>query len=306
MKQIQLGAGALSVPAVAVGCMRIKAMGAGEAEAFVQSALDMGANFFDHADIYGDGACEEVFAAAARMNAGVRDKFILQTKCGIVRGKMFDFSKEHILASVDASLARLRTEYLDVLLLHRPDALVEPEEVAAAFDALEAAGKVRHFGVSNQNPMQIQLLKKSVRQPLVANQMQLSAGYANMIAKGMHVNMLDDAALDRDGYVLDFCRLHDITIQIWSPFQYGFFEGVFLGNPKFPELNKTLDALAAKYGVTPAGVATAWLLRHPANFQVVTGTTKPARLKESVLASEVRLSKEDWYAVYLAAGNTLP
>lgn len=291
---------------IIVGCMRIKTLDAAGAEAFVKSALDMGANFFDHADVYGDGLCEEMFAAAVGMNAAVRGKLIVQTKCGIVRGKMFDFSKEHILASVEGSLKRLRTEYLDSLLLHRPDALVEPEEVAAAFDLLHASGKVRSFGVSNQNPMQIRLLQKFVRQPLVANQVQLSAGFANMIAKGLHVNMLDDVSVDRDGYVLDFCRLHDITLQIWSPFQYGFFEGVFVGNPKFPELNAVLASLAEKYGITPGGVAVAWLLRHPAGFQVVTGTTKPARLLECVRGGGVRLSREEWYAVYLAAGNTLP
>ncbi len=306
MKNITLGGSGVSVPSIAVGCMRIKNLDAAGAEAFVRSALDMGAVFFDHADVYGDGLCEEMFAAAVGMNASVREKILLQSKCGIVRGKMFDFSQEHILASVDASLKRLRTEYLDILLLHRPDALVEPEEVAAAFDQLHAQGKVRRFGVSNQNPMQIQLLRKCVRQPIVANQMQLSAGYANMLAKGLHVNMLDDVSVDRDGYILDFCRLHDITLQIWSPFQYGFFEGVFVDNPKFPELNAKLAELAGKYGITPSGVAVAWLLRHPANFQVVSGTTKAERLRECVRASDVRLSREDWYAVYLAAGNTLP
>ncbi len=306
MKTISLGTSTLSVPSVAVGCMRIKSLSSADAEAFVKGAMDAGANFFDHADVYGDGVCEEIFARAVGMNQGIREKIILQSKCGIVRGRMFDFSREHILASVDGSLKRLKTDYLDVLLLHRPDALVEPEEVAAAFDALHAGGKVRHFGVSNQNPMQIKLLKKSVRQPIVANQLQLSAGFGNMIAKGLHVNMLDEAAVDRDGYILDFCRLHDITIQTWSPFQYGYFEGVFLDNPKFPELNAKLGELAAKYGVTPSGVAVAWLLRHPANFQVVTGTTKTARLLECVRGSDIRLTKEEWYAVYLAAGNTLP
>ncbi len=306
MKTVPLGTSGLSVPAVAVGCMRIKNLAPADAEAYVKSALDAGANFFDHADIYGDGACEEVFAKAAGLNARTRGNVLLQSKCGIVRGKMFDFSREHILASAEGSLRRLGTEYLDVLLLHRPDALVEPEEVAAAFDTLHAQGKVRHFGVSNQNPMQMKLLRKFLRQPIVANQMQLSAGFAGLIAKGMHVNMLDDAAADRDGYVLDFCRLHDITIQTWSPFQYGFFEGVFVDNPKFPELNAKLGELAAKYGITPSGVAVAWLLRHPARFQVVAGTTKAARLLECVRGSDVALSREEWYAVYLAAGNTLP
>ncbi len=306
MKMITLGGSGLPVPAIAVGCMRLTGLGAAEAEIFVRTAMDAGANFFDHADIYEDGRCEEAFAAAVGMTPAVRENIILQSKCGIVKGKMFDFSKEHILASVGGILKRLKTDYLDVLLLHRPDALVEPEEVAAAFDELHAKGRVRHFGVSNQNPMQIKLLQKCVRQPIVANQLQLSAAFSTMIARGLHVNMLDDVSVDRDGCILDFCRLHDITIQPWSPFQYGFFEGVFVDNPKFPLLNAKLAELAKKYGLTPTGVAAAWLLRHPANFQIVTGTTKPARLLECVRATDVRLSREDWYALYLAAGNTLP
>jgi predicted oxidoreductase len=297
----------LQVPVVAVGCMRINRLdGKQEAERFVRTALEQGANFFDHADIYGNGDCEAIFAEAVRMNGTVREKLILQSKCGIVRGRMFDFSKEHILASVDGSLKRLRTDYLDVLLLHRPDALVEPEEVAEAFDALHAGGKVRHFGVSNQNPMQIRLLQKSLRQPIVANQLQLSITNATMISAGIHVNMLEDSSVDRDGGVLDFCRLDDITVQPWSPFQHGFFEGVFLDNEKFPKLNAKIDELAAKYQVANTTIALAWILRHPANMQPVTGTMNLRRLKDCIKAAEVRLTREEWYAVYLAAGNTLP
>lgn len=249
MKTIKLGVSGLEVPALAVGCMRINGLSKPEAEKFVQTALDHGANFFDHADIYGGGTCEEIFADAIHMNATVREKILLQSKCGIRKG-MFDFSKEHILNSVDGILKRLKTDYLDVLLLHRPDALVEPEEVAEAFDQLEKSGKVRNFGVSNQNPMQIQLLKKYVKQPIVANQLQLSITNATMISAGIHVNMLDETAVNRDGSVLDYCRLNDITIQPWSPFQYGFFEGVFLNNEKFPELNAKIDEIAAAHGVT--------------------------------------------------------
>ena len=243
MRTIKLGSSSLEVPVVAIGCMRINSLEKPEAERFVQTALEAGANFFDHADIYGGGTCEEIFADAIHMNAEIREKIFLQSKCGIRKG-MFDFSKEYILESVDGILKRLNTEYLDVLLLHRPDALVEPEEVAEAFDILENSGKVRHFGVSNQNPMQIQLLKKFVKQPLVANQLQLSITNANMISNGINVNMDNDSAVNRDGSVLDYCRLNDMTIQPWSPFQYGFFEGVFLGNEKFPELNQQIDALA--------------------------------------------------------------
>jgi len=305
MKFIQLGTTCLSVPAVAVGCMRIDALTPAEAERFVQAALDEGANFFDHADIYGGGACEEIFSKAVHMSASVREKLILQSKCGI-REASFDFSKEHILSAVDGILSRLQTDYLDVLLLHRPDALMEPEEVAAAFDRLERAGKVRHFGVSNQNPMQMRLLQKYVRQPIAANQLQLSVTNAGMIAAGIHVNMAEDAAVDRDGGALDFCRVHDITIQCWSPFQYGFFEGVFLGNEKFPALNAKIDEIAETYGVSNTAVAMAWLLRHPADMQPVTGTMNPARLRDCVKATEIRLTRAEWYAIYLAAGYTLP
>jgi predicted oxidoreductase len=285
--------------------MRINSLDKNEAERFVQTALEQGANFFDHADIYGGGTCEEIFADAIHMNSDVREQIILQSKCGIRQG-MFDFSKEHILNSVDGILKRLKTDYLDVLLLHRPDALVEPEEVAEAFDQLESSGKVRHFGVSNQNPMQIQLLKKFVKQPIVANQLQLSITNATMISAGINVNMENESAVNRDGSVLDFCRLNDITVQPWSPFQYGFFEGVFLGNDKFPELNKKIDEIAGKYGVTNTTIAIAWLLRHPANMQPVIGTMNLERLQDCIKASDVTLTREEWYEIYRAAGNILP
>jgi predicted oxidoreductase len=305
MRTIKLGTSTLEVPVIAVGCMRIHRLSKSEAERFVWTALELGANFFDHADIYGGGACEELFAEAVDMNDDVRETVILQSKCSIRQG-MYDFSKQHILRSVDGILRRLKTDYLDVLLLHRPDALVEPEEVAEAFDLLESSGKVRHFGVSNHNPMQIQLLKKAVKQPIVANQLQLSITNATMISAGINVNMENDAAVNRDGSVLDFCRLHDITIQPWSPFQYGFFEGVFLGSDKFPELNQKLDEIAGQYGVSPTTIALAWLLRHPARMQPVIGTTNIDRLKDCCRASEIELTREEWYAIYRAAGNRLP
>ncbi|WP_236286930.1 aldo/keto reductase [Paenibacillus allorhizoplanae] len=305
MKTMKLGTSPLEVPVIAVGCMRINSLDKLEAERFVQGAMDIGANFFDHADIYGGGTCEEIFADAIHMNANVREKIILQSKCGIRKG-MFDFSKEHIMESVDNILKRLKTEYLDILLLHRPDALVEPEEVAEAFDRLESSGKVRHFGVSNQTPLQIQLLKKSVKQPLVANQLQLSITNATMISNGINVNMLNDSAVDRDGGILDFCRLNDITIQPWSPFQYGFFEGVFLDNEKFPELNLKIDEIAAKYEVSNTTIAIAWILRHPARMQPVTGTMNINRLIDCAKAGDIQLTRQEWYEIYRAAGNVLP
>jgi predicted oxidoreductase len=285
--------------------MRINRLSKQEAEAFIQAALEEGANFFDHADIYGGGTCEEVFAEAIGMNESIREKIIIQSKCGIRKG-MYDFSRKHILESVDGSLRRLRTDYLDVLLLHRPDALVEPEEVAEAFEQLYTSGKVRWFGVSNHNPMQIQLLQKSIRQPIVANQLQFSIAHAGMVSTGINVNMINDAAVDRDGSVLDFCRLHDITIQPWSPFQYGFFEGVFLGSERFSELNQKIQEIAGKYQVSDTTIALAWILRHPAQMQPIIGTMNIGRLKDCCKAAEVHLTREEWYEIYLAAGNELP
>ncbi|NHN32489.1 aldo/keto reductase [Paenibacillus agricola] len=305
MRTMKLGSSTLEVPIIAVGCMRIKSLDKVKAEHFVQTALEEGVNFFEHADIYGGGTCEEIFSDAIHMNENIREKIILQSKCGIGKG-MFDFSKEHILESVDGSLKRLKTDYLDILLLHRPDALVEPDEVAEAFNILESSGKVRHFGVSNQNPMQIQLLKKSVKQPFVANQLQLSITNANMISQGINVNMENDHAVNRDGSILDYCRLNDITVQPWSPFQYGFFEGVFLGSDKFPELNQKIDEIAEKYEVSNTTIAIAWLLRHPAHMQPIIGTMNTDRLKDCCKASDIYLTREEWYAIYRAAGNVLP
>jgi predicted oxidoreductase len=306
MKTITLGLSNLETPAIALGCMRINGVSPGEAEAFVKAALDLGANFFDHADIYGGGTCESIFAEAIGMNPGVREKIILQTKCGIRPGLAFDFSRQHILESAEGSLKRLKTEYIDILLLHRPDALMEPEEVASAFEELYRSGKVRHFGVSNQNPGQIRLLQKYLKRPIVANQLQLSITNAAMITQGFHVNMQDEEAVNRDGGILDFCRLEDIAIQAWSPFQYGFFQGTFLGNKEFPQLNAKIDTVAKKYSVSNTAVVIAWLLRHPARFQPVTGTMNRRRLEDCVRGTEITLTREEWYEIYLSAGNILP
>ncbi|NJE63267.1 aldo/keto reductase family oxidoreductase [Enterococcus durans] len=304
MKQIQLGASTQMVSSVILGCMRIN--GAKDPVKVIETAYDNGINFFDHADIYGGGECESIFADALAKTSLKREDLFIQTKCGIVPGVMFDFSKKHIIESVEGSLQRLNMDYVDVLLLHRPDTLVDPSEVAEAFDELEKSGKVRHFGVSNQKPMQIDLLKKYVKQPLLANQLQFGLKHSGMIDQGIHINMTDDGSVDHDGSVLDYSRLNDMTIQAWSPYQYGFFEGVFIGNEKFPELNQVLDNLAEKYGTTPTGLAAAWILRHPANMQVIAGTMNPGRIEEIAKASEIQLTREDWYELYRAAGNILP
>lgn len=303
MYRIELGKSGLSVPTVAVGCMRIREMSEKETAAFVDTCLENGANFFDHADIYGCGKSETVFGKAI---SAMRDKVILQTKCGIVRGKMYDFSYAHIMDSVEGSLKRLGTDHIDVLLLHRPDALMEPEEVARAFSDLKASGKVGHFGVSNQNTYQMQLLGNYLDVPICVNQLQFSIMHAPMIQSGINVNMCNDSAVNRDGGVLDYCRLNNITVQTWSPLQYGFFEGCFVDNEKFPVLNQVLGDIAEKYAVSKTTVAIAWILRHPAKLQPITGTTNLARLRDCFQAAQIKLSREEWYDIYKAAGNRLP
>ncbi|MGJ8730855.1 aldo/keto reductase [Listeria aquatica] len=304
METLKLG-GELAAPSIAIGCMRMADLSKEQADRVVHTALENGLNFFDHADIYGGGKSEEVFADAIGMNASIRDKMILQSKCGIRQG-YFDFSKEHIIASVDGILKRLKTDYLDSLLLHRPDTLVEPDEVAAAFDELERAGKVRHFGVSNESPLQIELLKKSVKQKLIVNQLQFSVMHTGMIDAGLNVNMKVDAGIDRDNGILEYSRIHDMTIQAWSPFQYGYFEGVFLDNPKFPELNAKMDEIAERYQVTNSALAIAWILRHPAKIQAVLGTMNPERIEAIRKGADISLTREEWYEIYRAAGNVLP
>ncbi|WP_265457162.1 aldo/keto reductase [Enterococcus sp. HY326] len=303
MRTMKFGPTDQNVDAVILGAMRIN--NAENPQAVIETAVDAGITFFDHADIYGAGNCETIFGEALKKTSIKREDLFIQSKCGIVPGKLFDFSKEHIIEAVEGSLKRLQMDHLDALLLHRPDALMEPEEIAAAFDELATSGKVKHFGVSNQNPSQIDLLEKTVKQPLVANQLQFGIMHTGMIDSGIHVNMTDDGSVDHDGGIYHYSRLHDMTIQAWSPYQYGFFEGVFIGNEKFPELNKKLEEMAEKYNTTPTGIASSWILRVP-NMQVIAGTMNLGRIKEIAAASEIKMSKDDWYDVYLAAGNILP
>jgi len=307
MLKLDLGKSGLQAANISVGCMRMSGLSPERAAEVVTTAYEHGIDFFEHADIYGGGSSEEVFAKALA-DAGIkREDVLLQTKCGIHPGKMFDFSKEHILSSVDKSLKRLNTDYIDVLALHRPDTLMDPEEVAEAFDSLHASGKVRHFGVSNQNVAQMELLGKYVNQKLIVNQLQLSIMHTPMIDSGFNVNLnRDDKSNDRDGGFLEYSRIHDITIQAWSPYQYGFFEGVFIDNPKFPELNAKLEEVGNKYGLSKTAVATVWILTHPANMQVILGTMNPERIRDIASASEVKLTRQEWYEIYCAAGNVLP
>ena len=305
MKKLTIGTSNLETANISLGCMRIGGMEPKAVDALIQASWEAGIDIFDHADIYGGGKCEEVFAASVKRLGLDRTKMVLQSKCGIRKG-MFDFSKEHILMSVEGILKRLDTDYLDILLLHRPDTLVEPEEVAEAFALLLKTGKVRNFGVSNQNPAQIELLQASLPMKLQANQLQFSITNTGMIDHGLNVNMEIDRSIDRDGGILDYCRLKKITVQPWSPFQFGFFKGTFLGHPDFPELNKVIDMMAETYNISSTAMAIAWILRHPAHMQPVIGTTNVERVKEVALASEVKLTREHWYEIYRAAGNTLP
>lgn len=305
MKNLIIGDTNLEVSEVGLGCMRITELqDKKEVQNLIDTAMDQGIDFFDHADIYDGGHAEEVFGEV--VEPAMRQNMIIQSKCGIIPGKAYDFSKEHILRSVEESLKRLRTDYLDILLLHRPDTLMEPEEVAEAFELLEKSGKVRYFGVSNQNSMQIELLNKYCGNCIKINQLQFSIAHCDIVDSGLNVNVHSEAGANRDGSILEYCRLKDITIQAWSPFQYGMFEGVFLNNEKFPKLNKLVDELAEKYQVTNNAIAVAWILRHPARIQPIVGTTNKNRLTDICKASEVNLTREEWYALYMAAGKVLP
>lgn len=291
------------------GCMRIPSLDDHELEKLIRTDLAHGICFFDHADIYGGGESEKAFGRVLQKNPELRDQMLIQSKCGIHRGEQityYDFSKDYILSCVDQSLENLQTDHLDYLLLHRPDALMDPVEVNEAFDVLYQSGKVLHFGVSNQNPYQIELMKQGVKYPLEINQMQLGVMHTPMLDAGFNVNTKFDNGIDRDNGIIEYSRIHDMTLQCWSPFQYGMFEGVFLHNEKFPEVNKVIDDLAEKYGVTNSAIAIAWLLAHPANMQVILGTTNANRIDELAASCEIKLTREEWYHIYIAAGNLLP
>lgn len=312
MKNIPLGNTAVTVPSVALGVMRMAEKSREDAARVVSTAIDSGMTFFDTADCYSAGESSRRLGQALADLSVDRDSVMIQTKFGIFRDATsnsitrYDFSRRHLVAALDDELRNLRTDHVDLVLLHRPDALVELDDLAAAFDDIARAGKARWFGVSNVSPTQIELLQGAVSQRLQVNQLQFGLGHTGMIRQEFHVNMEDDASVDHDGGLLSYCRLHHLTIQAWSPFQYGFFEGVFLGNPKFPTLNDRLDALAQKYGVDPSAIAVAWILRHPARMQVLLGSMTPARLMRMVPGTDIRLEAQEWYDLYIAAGNDLP
>lgn len=308
MQTINIANGPQNASRLILGCLRMPALSVEDAAKMIQTAYDLGVNFVDHATCYGDGEAETRFGDAMALTGVKREDLIVQSKCGLRFDKqIFDWRKSNIIESVDGTLKRLKMEYLDVLLLHRPDLLYDPEQIAEAFDELEAAGKVRYFGVSNTMPMQMELLKKYVKQPLKINQLQLSLEQSQLIDQGLYMNnKTTDMSIMRDGSALDYCRLHDITIQAWSPLQHGMFQGMFIDNPEFPEMNKVLGELAEQYGVTKAAIAISWILRHPAKMQVISGTMNPVHLTEMAQAFKVDLTHEEWYRLYLSSGKFLP
>lgn len=305
MKKIKISPLVPDTSVLAIGCMRLAPLTVNEAVAVLEAAASVGINFYDHADIYGKGASEERFAEAMKVLGWQREQVVVQSKCGIRPG-FFDFSKEHIIASVDASLKRLATDYLDVLLLHRPDVLFEPEEVAEAFSELEQSGKVRSFGVSNQNPAQMQLLQSAVTQPLVVNQLQLGPAHTPIIDAGLNVNMKHDGATNRDGDVLSYMRQKQMVLQPWSPFQVDLAQGLFMNHPQYTQLTECLYKYASQYGVSFEAMVIAWLLRIPGKIQPIIGSMNPERIIKMAEGTAVQLSREAWYEIYRSAGNILP
>lgn len=306
MKTTKMGPSTIELPNMALGIMRMADKTTKEAAKAIEAAYDAGITFVDSADIYGDGKSETVFKEALAQTSIKREDLFIQSKTGIVPGKRYDFSKEHILNGVDGILKRMGVDYLDSLILHRPDVLMDPEEVAAAFDQLQASGKVRFFGVSNFNSSEIELLQTAVTQPLMFDQLQFGIMHTGMIDATIHANMSDERSIDHDGQLLNYLRKNRITLQAWSPFQYGMFEGSFIDNPKFPKVNETLQKLADKYGVGKNAIAAAWLLTYPMQIQVLVGSMNPAHIQDSAQGSDIELTKQEWYDIYLAAGNDLP
>lgn len=308
MEKMKIGTSNLEASRIAFGCM---SLGGGwnknpisledenKAFAAVDCALENGINFFDHADIYCLGKSEEVFSRILDKRPRLRENLILQSKCGInafAKVPHYDFSKDYILNAVDGILNRLKTDYLDVLLLHRPDSLVEPEEVAEAFDILKTSGKVRHFGVSNHNAMQIKLLNKCLNQPLIINQLEISLANSGVIDEGMNVNSNTNPGLMRSFGTLEYCRLHDITPQAWSPLAGGRLLDDRI--EKYRRLNTVLEEYSKKYGVKKGAIVIDWLLRHPAKIQPIIGTRSIERIEGICEGSHVKLTREEWYNLY--------
>ena len=263
---------------------------------WMQQALDLGIASFDHADIYGGYTVEAMFGEAFALAPGLRDRVQLITKCGIKlvspqwpqhAAKSYDSSRAHVLASVDASLKALRTDRIDLLLMHRPDLLMDPEELADTFRHLLAAGKVLGFGVSNHTPTQLAMLRK--RHPLVTNQIEFSPLQMRALADG----------------TLEQCVDLGLRPMVWSPLGGGrLFDG---GDAQAARVWSVLQELSWKHGVAVTSIAYAWIMRHPSRPIPVTGTGRVQALGEATAALKVRLSTEDWYRVWQASiGHELP
>jgi predicted oxidoreductase len=298
------------------------------AERLVHTACEVGITLFDMADFYGHGNAEIAFGEVLKRSPSLRDSVIIQSKCSqIIPGDpepddpyRVDSSRDHILGSVKTSLKRLNTDHLDILLLHAPDALMVPDEIGEAFAELKKAGKVRHFGVSNYSAMQIEKLKKGVGEPLVANQIQLSLGHSHPIVDGMEwaVEVSQDGPDVMSGKkahfvnayaspaapgTFDYCALHDIQIQAFSPVRGELLSPTESSSPRTKKAAELVAEIAARKGVTPAAIAMAWLLRHPAGIVPVFSTSKPERIVENCKADDVELSRSEWYALFAAAAQ---
>lgn len=313
MKDVKIGGTDFTGSEIILGIMRMDALSVDEAVKVLETAKEAGINFIDSADVYGNGKAEETFGAALKKSSLSADDFYIQSKGGIFKNPergyeatRYDFSKKYLLETVDGILQRMGVDHLDSFLLHRPDVLMDPAEVASAFDELQNSGKVRHFGVSNMNPGQVALLQSAVSQKLLINQLQFSVMHTGPVDFDIHTNMTDPKSVSHENGILEYSQLHQMTIQAWSPFQYGQIEGTFINNPDFPEVNAALQKLADKYGVSKNAIGAAWILRHPAKFQVIAGTMNPDHLKDTAAGADVHLTNQEWYDVYLAAGNDLP
>ena len=290
---------------LALGCMRLSKLTIEEAEKLILFAVDNGVDFFDHADIYGSRCCEEIFGKVLRRNPGLREKIVIQSKCGICKG-YYDLSKEHIINQVEQSIQLLNCGYLDILLLHRPDALVDYNEVNEAFNYLYDNGLVKSFGVSNMNVMQIELYNKYLTHKITHNQVQFSVVHSHLISEGLFVNMSEIESPSRSGGLIEYAMLKDINLQAWSPLMASWEDGTFIDNPKYEDVNKKLEELANKYSVSKNAIAIAFILRHPANIIPVVGTTSIIHLEEMLKAKDITLTKEEWYSLYLSGGHILP
>lgn len=285
------------------------------AQAAVEAALEIGVTLFDHADIYTFGKAESVFGALFRRQPSLRERIVLQSKCGIrfadaEGGKRYDLSGEYIVSAVEASLRRLGTERLDVLLLHRPDPLMAPDEVAEAFLRLRTAGKVSHLGVSNMHAGQMAWLASALDQPLAVNQLELGLGRLEPFEAGTTFNDRQGAARPGSlawGGTLEFCQQHGIQLQAWGALARGRFTGEVAQDPLDDPARALVHQLGERHGVAPEAIVLAWLLRHPARIQPVIGTSSPARIRACGEALRVEISRGEWYALYEAArGASLP